>query len=104
MPVPGYVPNSYGPRRLRARPPTKTTRYGRWISAGDSWAGPARGPGACGKALRPPFQPGNRASVGRPQPDDAALQERRERIAQLYALLYWLMLNAQRQETRLTAA
>ena len=101
MPKSWYDPAKYGPRRRLARPPTSGTRYGNWVSAGESWGGPAQGAGN-GQPRRP-FKRGNRLSEGRSPRDREAVLKTRQRIEELHDLLYALAFTAEREQTQLQA-
>ncbi len=88
------------PPRARGHPKAnKTTRYGNGAGQGDGWGGPAKG---AGRGSPPLLIPGLDAAKRDRALTRQALKE--ERTEDLEDLLYDLALNAERTETRITAA
>ena len=92
----------------RFKPPSGIPAYG--FSKGDGWGGPARGASLGGPAR--PFKAGNttRVSFHKGEGDPTKAEKRRARAAaketrnkQLLDLICDLALNAEREETQLTA-
>jgi hypothetical protein len=83
------------------RPPTKGTRRGNGAGKGEGWGGPAKG--FAKKTERPKFEPGNAAAVGRSAPDRERILSDQEKARALRDHLFFLSLNAERQETQRSA-
>lgn len=90
---------SVPPSRARRHPKANaTTRYGNGVGQGDSWGGPAKGPGRGSPAL---LIPG--LSHAKPESAEARRQTKVERAKALEDQLFYLSMNADREETKVAA-
>ena len=86
----------------RKKPEDKVVRpKGNGAGKGDGWGGPAKGAGSKSPA-QPSFAQGNTLHAANPRNGHPGTQT--ERAAELRDHLYHLALNAQREETQVTAA
>jgi hypothetical protein len=84
--------------RAHGRKGNSTTRYGDWVSAGDGWGGPAKGLGSPVKDIRAhgPRAPRLKSALRK--------EERAHRARVLEDELFRLSQEAEREETRVSAA